>query len=442
MSHPSTPPHTPRPPSPALVSKRRVAAAPPSSEPCDADLAVHESFGEVDPDGTVWVTTPEGRQHVGSYPDATPEQALRFYARKYADLMAQLHLLHTRVTTGKLSPSQAQTTRDKLREEIAQARVVGDLTALTHLLETVTAAIDAQREQLKAQRAQARQAASQAKLELVEKAEALATSNAWKVGGQRFRDMVEQWKTLPRLDKSEDDQLWKRFSAARTAFDRSRRSHFAELDSQREQAGRDKEKLVQQAEALATSRQWAQTSGQFRELMTAWKSAGRAARGDDEALWERMKAAQDTFFSARNAVYAEREADQQANVEKKKALAQEADKLLPIKDLAATKTALRALQERWDAAGEVPRDQRDKLEQRLRAVEKAVREADHAQWNQSNPQRRARASAATVSLRESIDTLTTQAEAARAAGDHATAQNLAEQAQAKQQWLEQVEKYV
>ena len=33
-----------------------------------------------------------------------------------------------------------------------------------------------------------------------------------------------------------------------------------------------------------------------------WKAAGRASKDVDDALWQRFKAAQDTFFSARNAV--------------------------------------------------------------------------------------------------------------------------------------------
>ncbi len=422
------------------MSKRRPAFS--RTEPSDADLTIHESFGEVDPDGTVWVTTPEGRQRVGSYRDATPEAALRFYARKYADLLAQLQLLHTRVGAGKLTPADATLTWEKLHEEVAQARVVGDLTALTELLETVSAAIATRREQVQAQRAAAREKARQAKLALVEEAENLRESQAWKATTVRLRDIVEQWKTLPRLDKAGDEQLWKRFSSARTAFDKRRRAHFAQLDSQREQAGKDKEKLVKQAEQLATSKEWVATTNQFRDLMTQWKSAGRAARGDDEVLWERLKAAQDQFFTARNAVYSQRDATQSANATKKQALADEADKLLPIKDLAATKAALRSLQERWEAIGDVPRAQREGLEQRLRAVEKAVREADQAQWNRSNPERKARANSATTQLREAIDKLAARLEAARTTKDARTIKGLEEELAAKQQWLEQVEKYV
>ena len=62
-----------------------------------------------------------------------------------------------------------------------------------------------------------------------------------------------------------------------------------------------KEKLVAEAEALASSTDWGPTTGAYRDLMTRWKAAGPAPRDVDEALWKRFRAAQDTFFAAKQA---------------------------------------------------------------------------------------------------------------------------------------------
>ena len=64
----------------------------------------------------------------------------------------------------------------------------------------------------------------------------------------------------------------------------------------------------------------ARPSAAFRDLLTEWKAAGRASKDVDDALWQRFKAAQDTFFTARNAVSAERDAEFRANAEAKEAL--------------------------------------------------------------------------------------------------------------------------
>ena len=46
-----------------------------------------------------------------------------------------------------------------------------------------------------------------------------------------------------------------------------------------------KEGLVARAEELTTSEDWKQTAIDMRELMTQWKSAGRASREVEDALW-------------------------------------------------------------------------------------------------------------------------------------------------------------
>ena len=47
-------------------------------------------WGRVDETGAVYVRTPDGERVVGEYPDATPEEALAYFERKYADLAGPL----------------------------------------------------------------------------------------------------------------------------------------------------------------------------------------------------------------------------------------------------------------------------------------------------------------------------------------------------------------
>ena len=59
-----------------------------------------------------------------------------------------------------------------------------------------------------------------------------------------------------RLDKHTEDELWKRFSHARTIFDRKRRQYFGALDEQRAQVSAAKEGDRAEAEELSTSTDW------------------------------------------------------------------------------------------------------------------------------------------------------------------------------------------
>ena len=119
-------------------------------------------------------------------------------------------------------------------------------------------------------------------------AERLAAGNDWRGGVNRFRVLLEEWKSLPRLDRATDDALWHRFSSARTTYTRRRKAQFAQQNEQREAARLIKERLVTEAEALAGSTDWGPTTGAFRDLMARWKAAGPAPR-DVEELFDSAK---------------------------------------------------------------------------------------------------------------------------------------------------------
>jgi len=403
---------------------------------------VDEQWGRVDDDGTVYVRTPDGERAVGQYPGASHEAALAYFARKYDDLAAQVGLLEQRVAAGHVSAAQAGTTVARLTEAVAQANAVGDLAALVTRLEAITVTARRRQAQTDVAAAQKRDQARTEREALVVEAEKIADQDPerihWKHAGDRLAELFETWKAAQRqsrLAKSDEDALWHRFSHARTSFDRKRRHHFAALEEQREGARIVKEKLVGQAEALARSTDWGAGSAGFRDLMSAWKGAGRATA--DEALWARFKTAQDAFFAARSAATAEQDEELRGNLTVKELLLEQAEQLLPVTDLAAARLALRDLQDRWEAAGKVPRADLGRIEARLRAVEQAVRDAEQERLARSNPQARGRAEDAVEKLEAALAGL--EKNRARAA-DKGDARALAEAEQAidvRRQWLEQ-----
>jgi len=221
--------------------------------------------------------------------------------------------------------------------------------------------------------------------------------------------LLEEWKGLPAAPRSVTQPLWERFSAARSAFDKTRRHHFASLDAQRAEALGAKEALVAEAEALATSTDWNATAATFRTLMERWKAAPRGARPDEQRLWGKFKGAQDAFFAARSAAFNERDAAQSQNVAAKLALLEEAEAINVDSDWKAARKQLRGIQERWEAAGQVPRADRDKLEARLHKVEDAIRRAQDNEHRRTDPEKSARASATVELLRASVTDLEAQA---------------------------------
>src|SRR3954469_24527374 len=342
-----------------------------------------EDFGRVAEDGTVYVRTEDGERAVGSYPGATPEDALAYFVRKYEDIGAQISLFAQRLNNTDLSPRDIESGLKRLREATAEPNAVGDLAALVTRVDALEARAAEKRAEAQVVRAAARADQLAVRAALVEEAEKIAGTpperTQWRSDGQRMKELFDAWKAQqkdgPRLDRGPEEELWHRFSHARTTFDRHRRQHFAQLESSQAEVKLAKQALVKEAEALSTSRDWGPTSAAYKRLMDRWRAAGRASRKDDDVLWARFRAAQDAFFSARNAVQSAEEEEFRANLAVKEALLTEAEALLPVKDLAAAKEALRGIQERWEAAGKVPRADMDRIEKRIRKVEQVVRDA-------------------------------------------------------------------
>jgi hypothetical protein len=395
----------------------------------------HE-WGRVDEDGTVYVKTGDGERAVGQYPEGTPDEALKFFTERYAALAFEVDLLERRIRSGVMSPEEAAASVRTVAEQVTGANAVGDLAALTARLEGLRPVIEEQRESRKAEKAQRSAESKVAKERIVAEAEKLATGNDWRNGANRLRELLDEWKALPRIDRASDDSLWRRFSTARTSYTRRRKSHFAEQHEKRDAARVVKERLAKEAEGLATSTDWGPTAGRYRDLMREWKAAGPAPRDVDEALWKRFRGAQDQFFGARDAATAQQDQEFAANAEVKEQLLGEAEALLPVTDLDAAKRAFRDIAERWDAAGKVPRDRMKDLEARIRRVEQEIRGVEDEQWRRSDPEKSARADDMISKLEAAIAKVESDLDKARASGNERKVRDLEENLASRRAFLD------
>jgi hypothetical protein len=387
-------------------------------------------WGRVGDDGTVYVRTVDGAERaVGSWQAGAPEEGLAHFTRRYEALATEVTLLEQRLRSGAGDPSQVATSAKRLASSLPTASAVGDLPALERRVEALLASTAEAVEKAKAARAEARTEAAAKKQTLAEEAEKLAGTSEWKVSGERLRTIGDDWKALPKLERKADDELWQRVAAARKRFAERRTTHFGALEEQRSVSKARKDKLIKEAEALATSTDWKATADRFKQLMSDWKSAGRAPREVEDTLWAAFKAAQDTFFAARNAQFAAQDDEFRGNQAVKEAILVEAEAL----DFAAAPdkatARLRELQERWEAAGKVPRDAMRSLEDRMGAVEKKVREAGEQRWKASS------ASPFEIRLREKVAELEQKLAKAQAAGR--PTDELESQLATQREWLAQ-----
>ncbi|NYH50846.1 uncharacterized protein YlxW (UPF0749 family) [Nocardiopsis arvandica] len=401
-----------------------------------------DPWGRVDDDGTVYVRTSEGERVVGSWQAGAPEEALTFFHRKYESLRTEVELLEKRLRSTDLSASAAMASIDKLRDSVREANAVGDLEALMKRLDALADRAEERKVEQKQAQEQARGQAREIKERIVAEAERVAVETThWKSGGERMLQLIEEWKKAPRADRPTEQALWKRMSAARNSFSKRRKAYFANLDQERETVRVEKERIVEEAESLAGSTDWGPTARAYRDLMQRWKSSGRADRASEDKLWARFKAAQDTFFDARNATFAERDAELRVNADAKERILAEARAEIPgIADPRRARARLRDFQEAWEEAGELPRDVRDQLEGAFRQIEDGVRKAEAAEWERTSPEARARAEDTVAQLASAISGLEAKLDKARAKGDDRRVREYEDALEARRSWLAEAEK--
>ena len=415
--------------------------------PASALIGDPAQFGRVAEDGTVYVRTPQGERAVGSYPGKSPEEALAYFVRKFEALASEVALLAARIKSGAMVPDDALAAVSKLRDQVANLNGVGDLATLAQSVEQIPQLIEGHKAAYEAKKA-AEEAAKQAKRaqaaelkeKLVAEAESLALSENWKATSERLKVLLEEWKAAPRLDKKSDADLWKRFSSSRNKFDKRRRTHFAQLEADSAVVVARKQAIIDEAQKLASSKEWLPTANRFKALMTEWKAAGRGKRNVDVKMWEKFKAAQDEFFTAKNADLEKRQGTMAENLKKREELIIQIEALSPVTDLASARKEFRELSDKWFKIGMTERSKRAALDARFEKIESEIADLQASHERRTNPTAIAHANIVVTGLQEAIANYEKQAEKAEAAGNAAKAMVAREAAAARKVWLEEAQK--
>lgn len=181
-----------------------------------------------------------------------------------------------------------------------------------------------------------------------------------------LRELHTEWRTVAEAPRQSAQRLWERFRTA-TDFIRSRcEPYFARLREERQTAAARREAIVQEAEALASSTDWARTAARIQELQNEWQSFGRA--GVDRELFQRFRTACNTFFARRREDLASRKKVWAENLAAKEALCARAEELAESTDWEAAAAEMKRLQAEWKTIGPVRRNKSEAVWARFRAA--------------------------------------------------------------------------
>jgi hypothetical protein len=243
--------------------------------------------------------------------------------------------------------------------------------ALWHRFKTAQDAVRARTDAWFHEQAQHRTEHLQRKLELCEKAEALADSTDWIATAEAIKALQAEWKTVGPGPRREEQAAWERFRTACDRFFTRRHADLVERKQAWSQNLARKEALCARAEELAQSAEWDAAAAELRRLQAEWKTIGPVRKNKSEAIWARFRTACDLFFERYKGRHA---GDVVTRVHDREALVHEAEALAappaegaegePVDVLAR----LRDLRGRWTHAPGLPRDAAATLQQRFEAA--------------------------------------------------------------------------
>lgn len=210
------------------------------------------------------------------------------------------------------------------------------------------------------------------KTELCQQVEALEfdglkTYAQWEEMTKQVLAIQAEWKTVDFTPRKVNAEIFERF---RMACDRFFQAKTAYFKANREKLNANltaKNALIEKAEALKDSTDWGATTNKFVELQKEWKAIGPVAHKVSDAIWKRFNDACNYFFEQKNAANAGQRKEEEANLELKKGVIAELEKLVENASDDLLKS-VRELQARWNEIGHVPYSKKEKMYRRYREL--------------------------------------------------------------------------
>lgn len=213
----------------------------------------------------------------------------------------------------------------------------------------------------------------EAKTRLCEAAERLAEEEDVVSAFHQLQKLHEEYRETGPVAKELREEVWTRFKTASSAVNKRHQQHFEELKKSETENLEKKTALCEQIEAIAydkltTYTNWNDKTQEIIALQEEWKTIGFAPQKMNTKIFERFRAACDTFFAHKAEFFKSMKDNLAINLEKKTRLCEQAEALKDSTDWKATTDKLTALQREWKTIGPVAKKHSDEIWKRFLAA--------------------------------------------------------------------------
>ncbi len=185
-----------------------------------------------------------------------------------------------------------------------------------------------------------------------------------------FKELQQAWKQVGPVPPAHIKTLWANYNALIDRFYDHRNIYFELKELDRKKNLEAKLELCVRAEQLTAKEKIKDAVKELNELHNEFKHIGPVPKDDQEAVWQRFKAASDAVYAKRDEFVAGLQTELKANFEAKSSIAEEVQAFQQfttdrIKDWNQKTQEILALQKRWDAVGSTPRAKSKELNKKF-----------------------------------------------------------------------------
>ncbi len=196
------------------------------------------------------------------------------------------------------------------------------------------------------------------KLAVIDRFNAYDTSNNkthkdWQNSIVETEKLRQEYFNAGKLPYAKSEEVWQKFKTATKKFNSSKNHFYKDEKSEQQENLKKKTALIEVAESLKESEDWEVATEAMKKIQADWKKIGHVPRKFSDDIWNKFKAACNSYFDRYHDQKNSVSKEQQANVDAKKAF------LETLKENKEhTKESVLDAIKTWQELGQLPRNVR------------------------------------------------------------------------------------
>ena len=196
------------------------------------------------------------------------------------------------------------------------------------------------------------------KLAVIERFNAYDTSNNkthkdWQNSIVETEKLRQEYFNAGKLPYAKSEEVWQKFKSATKKFNSSKNHFYKDEKSEQQENLKKKIALIEIAESLKESEDWEVATEAMKKVQADWKKIGHVPRKFSDDIWNKFKAACNSYFDRYHDQKNSVSKEQQANVDAKKAFLETLKE-----EKEHTKESVLDAIKTWQELGQLPRNVR------------------------------------------------------------------------------------